>query len=368
LTTRAVTGWPVWRERRRVLAVLGVVELLALAMPAITWKPVSLTDLDLALLLASLSVTYSLFVVGWEKARRLLLFERTPAMTPDLLAIWCFAAALLLPPQAAATVTVVTAASGWGAYTPAGAKMVYRYVYSVASAVLAATTASYGCHLDLSLAGRLSMAIAAWLLVGAGTTALAMCASGQFDAAKAMLHPRTHRIELITMSAAVVEYASHRFFGLALIWLSLPAAVLIQRYFTTAELRSRDVDARPMDPEAWQHIAKVVVAASETVSVLRIDAADAQAARTVAMLQGGCDAIGSYPDGGLAVLLLDCPSAQADALARRLRLAMQLHKVECSIASASKPRDGLLADDLLAVCEAELVVSRAASRRPADSA
>lgn len=362
-----MTEWPVWRERYRVLAVLAVVELLGLAMPAIAWKPVSLADLDLALLLASLSVTYSLFVVGWEKARRLLLFERTPAMTPDMLAIWCFAAAILLPPQVAAGVTAVTAASGWGAYTPAGAKLVYRYVYSVLTAVLAATAASLVCRLDLPLAGRVSMAAAAWLLVGAGATALAMCASGQFGAAKAMLHPRTHRIELITMAVAVAEYAAYQVFGLALVWLSLPAAVLIQRYFTTSELRTRTVDAQPMDPEAWLHIAKVIVAAAETVSVLRIDAADAQAARTVAMLQGGCDAIGSYSHGGLAVLLLDCPSTQAAALARRLRMAMQLHRVECNIATASKPRDGLVADDLLAVCEAELVVSRAASRRPADT-
>ena len=182
-----------------------------------------------------------------------------------------------------------------------------------------------------------------------------------------MLHGKAHYLEVTTMAVALVEYASYQVFGLALIWLSLPAAVLIQRCFTTVELRSRNVDAQPMDPESWLHIAKVIVAAAETVSVLRIDAADAQAARTVAMLQGGCDAIGGYPDGGLAVLLLDCPSTQADALARRLRMAMQLHKVECNIASASKPRDGLVADDLLAVCEAELVVSRAASRRPADT-
>src|SRR6185503_18657311 len=110
LRIRAVTGWPVWRERYRVLAVLAMVELLALALPAIAWTPASLTNLDLALLLASLSVTYSLFVVRWERARRLLLFERTPAMTPDMLAIWCFAAALLLPPQVAASITAVTAA------------------------------------------------------------------------------------------------------------------------------------------------------------------------------------------------------------------------------------------------------------------
>jgi hypothetical protein len=362
-----VKAWPVWRERQPVLAVLAVVELLALVAPVLAWSPISLADLDLALLLVSLSVTYSLCVVGWEKARRLLLLERSPAMQPNVLAVWCFASAILLPPTVAAAVTAASALGGWRAYHAAGTNLQYRYVYSTMTSVLAATAASATFHQDLPSAGRLPVAAAVWLLVAIAATTLAMCASGQFGAAKAMLHPKTYRIEAVTMVIAVAEYAAHSLFGLALIWLSLPAAVMIQRYFTTAELHAREPDARPMDSDAWRHIAQVIVAAAETVSVLRIDAADAQAARTVAMLQGGCDAIGAYPDGGLAVLLLDCPAAQADALARRLRVAMRLHKVECSIASASKPRDGLTADDLLAVCEAELVVSRAAASRPADS-
>ena len=170
------------------------------------------------------------------------------------------------------------------------------------------------------------------------------------------------------MGVAAGEYATYRAGFPLLLWLSLPVAVGIQRYFTRAELHSRELGARPIDGDAWQHIASVIVEAAETVSILRIDAADQQTARTVAMMQGGCDAIGSYPDGGLAILLLDCPPAQGDALARRLRVAMKLHKVECNIASASKPRDGQAVDDLLAVCEAELVVSRESARRPAESA
>lgn len=168
------------------------------------------------------------------------------------------------------------------------------------------------------------------------------------------------------MAVAAAEYAMH-WFGLPLMWLSLPAAVVIQRYFTTAELRSRDIGARPMDDQAWLHVAKVVVEATVTASVLRIDTSDPQTARTVAMMQGGCDAIGTYAGGGLAILLPDCPPAQGDALARRLRIAMKLHKVECNIAAASKPRDGQVLDDLLAVSEAMLVLSREASRRSANS-
>jgi len=211
------------------------------------------------------------------------------------------------------------------------------------------------------------MAVGAWILIGAGATVLAMCASGDFDAVRKMLQPQTHSMVIVTMAVAIAEYLV-RDVALPLIWLSLPVAVCIQRYFTTAELRSRDIDARPMVDEAWMHVAKVIVEAAETVSVLRIDTADPQTARTVAMMQGGCDAIGTYPSGGLAILLPDCPPPQGDALARRLRIAMQLHKVDCHIASAAKPRDGQVLDDLLAVSEAELVISREASRRSANSA
>ena len=70
---------------RRVLAVVAVVEILALIAPVATWSPISKADLGLALLLASLSMTYSLFVFGWEKARRLLLLQRTPAITTERL-------------------------------------------------------------------------------------------------------------------------------------------------------------------------------------------------------------------------------------------------------------------------------------------
>ena len=168
------------------------------------------------------------------------------------------------------------------------------------------------------------------------------------------------------MAVAVAEYVVYRA-GLPLIWLSLPAAVVIQRLFTKAELRARGSFAPPMNDEAWLHVAGVVVEASVAVTVLRVDASDTEAARVVAMMQGGCDAIGAYPPDGLAILLPDCPPANGDVLSRRLRIAMRHHKVECHVASASKPRDGQVLDDLLAVCAAELVVSREASNRSASS-
>jgi hypothetical protein len=351
-------AWPLLDERRRVQAILVAVELVALAAPVALWSPLSRADLGLALVLGSLSVTYSLFVVSWERARRHLLFELTPAMTPNLLATWCFAAALLLPPTLAAAVTMVACAGGWRVYNAAGSPLLYKYFYSAMTAVLAATAASAAFHLHtLPPMAALLVSAGAWLAVSVGAVMLAMLASGQFEAIKQVAHPKTHALEVLTMGLAVGEYGLKQACLLPLIWLSLPAAVLVLRRVTQAQLQSRDASARPMDEQAWLMVARVVVEASVTASVLRIDTADAQLARTVAMMQGGCDAIGTCADGGLAILLTDCPPAQGDALARRLRTAMDYHKVACNIVSVSKPRDGQALEDLLAVAEAELVVS-----------
>jgi len=331
-----------------------------------TWSPVSRADLGLASLLISLSLIYSLFVIGWEKARRLLLFERAPAVTPNVLTTWRFAAVILLPPEVAAAVTVVSAVGGWPAYNPAGDRRVYRYVYSTMASVLAASLASWLFHSHTPWAQALAAAAGVWLLVEGGATGLVLLASGQSDAAWSMLHPRTYRLEIVTMAVAFAEWVNHRV-GLPLIWLSLPLAVVIQRYFTTAELRSRGPATVPMDSQAWLYIANIIVEASEAVSIIRIDTTDSRTARVVAMMQAGCDAIGTYANGELAILLPDCPPAQGDALARRLRIAMNYHKVNCHIASAAKPRDGQELDDLLAVSEAELVLSRESAKRSASS-
>lgn len=359
---RTRTNWPVWQQRRRLLGVLAAVELAALAAPILIWSPFTRPELDLALLLVSLSVTYSLVVAAWEKARRYLLFERTAAIAPNMLATWCFAAAIMLPPNLAVYSAMLAAAGDWPSYNAAGTRLLYRFVYSVATAGLAAMAASMVVRSDLPLFAGLALAVAGWLLVGLCMIMLAMYAAGELSGIPAVLSLPTYRLELLTVAVALAEYGLHAA-TLPLLWLSLPVAVLIQRRFTQAEARRWARPDRLMREEAWLHVARAVVEASDTASIVRIDSADPAAARTLAMMQAGCDAIGSYGDGrGLAILLPDCPPQNADALARRLRSALRVRKVACNIAAAAKPRDGQLLDDLLAVSEAELVTRDAAGQ------
>ena len=360
-SVRRLGRWPVWRQPRRVLVVLGVVEASAIAAPICMWTPFTRSDLDLALLLVSLSATYSLVVAAWEKARQYLLFERTPTMTPNVLATWCFSAAIMLPLNLAAGVIIVAMAGDWPSYNVAGPKRLYRFVYSVACCVLAATAVTALARLPVL--ARLPLAAAAWLGVSIAVISLAMAASGRTDGVRVMLQPRTHSLELVTVGLAVAEYALYAAGLPSLIWLSLPVAVAVQRWFTHTELRRWDRPSRLMAEEAWLHVAQVVVAASVTTSIVRIDSPDPAAARAAAMMQAGCDAIGSYGAGrGLAILLPDCPPQNGDALARRLRAAMRARRVPCHIAAAAKPQDGQSLGDLLAICEAEIVAREAAGQ------
>lgn len=288
-------------------------------------------------------------------------------MTPNVQGTWCFAAALLLPPVAAASVTALCSIGQWRTYNPAAPnRRVYRYVYSSMGTLLSATVCSWIFHRHLPLVAALPLAGVLWVVIGAGATTLAMCASGDFGAAKEMLHFQPHKMVLATMCVAVGEYGI-RDIAMPLMWLSLPAAVAIHRYFVTAELRTPPgAGFVPMDRQAWLHVAKVIVDASDTVSVVRVATTDPEAAAIVAKAQTGCDAIGATGNGGLAILLPDCPPAQGDAFARRLRIVMAHHGIDCTIAAASKPRDGQGLEDLLAVLEAEMV-TREASRRSASS-
>jgi hypothetical protein len=165
---------------------------------------------------------------------------------------------------------------------------------------------------------------------------------------------------IISMGIVLLTYAH---LGM-LIWLSLPAAIGLQRITTRTRLRevADAAQTRPMTEEAWLIAANEVVAALPVAAIMRIDTKEPAAVGAVAQIQAGCDAIGSLGDNGLGILLLDCPALSADALANRIRMALRHHNLEASVAAAAKPRDGYCLDDLLAVCEAELIARDAASR------
>ena len=193
--------------------------------------------------------------------------------------------------------------------------------------------------------------------------ALAIAASGQFQALRVYTRISSYRLDFLTALIALAQIELHEL-RFPLLWLSLPITIALQRQTVKADLRSaaEDSTTKPMGEEAWLIAAGEIIAALPVVAVMRVNTAAPLAVAEVAQMQAGCDAIGYAGDSGLAILLVDCPHISADALAMRLRTALRRQGVEGSVATAAKGRDGYSLDDLLAVCEAELIARDAANR------
>jgi hypothetical protein len=361
---RTMASWPLWREPRAALALIVAVELSALAIPAFSWKSITHSDIEVSTTLAFLSISYSVFTCSAERVRRTLHQGTEAVKYQNLLAIWGYAAAVLLPLPLVWITVVASGCAEWPARNVAGRARLYRHVYNTAVAVLAAAATHVVGNSAVPQGCGLALAASTYMAVGIFAVTAVMVVAGERGAVKALLQPNAHRVEFlsIAISMAVVLLA-YTHLGM-LIWLSLPAAVGLQRATTRSRLRrvADEAQVKPMTQEAWLIAAHEVVAALPVAAVMRIDTKEPAAVSAVAQIQAGCDAIGFLGKDGLGILLVDCPALSADALASRVRTALRHHDLEASVAAAAKPRDGYRLDDLLAVCEAELIARDAANR------
>lgn len=361
---RILAGWPLWRESRVAIGLILAVELSAVVIPAIFWSPITRSNIEVSTALASLSIAYSAFTCSAERVRRTLHQGTEAIKYQNLLAVWRFAAAVLLPLQFASAVVVAGAVAEWPARNVAGRTRLYRHVYSTAVEVLAAAATHAVMQAALPRVLGLAVAVPVNMAVGILAVAAVMVAAGEHSAARGLLQPGAHRVEICSIALSVgVVVLAYNHLGM-LVWLSLPAAIGLQRFTTRSRLKqvADEAHSKPMTEEAWLIAAREVVAALPVAAIMRIDTQEPAAVSAVAQIQAGCDAIGFLGTDGLGILLLDCPALSAEALANRIRMALRHQNLQASVASAAKPRDGQRLDDLLAVCEAELIARDAASR------
>ncbi len=319
-------------------------------------------DIGLAVLLASLSISYSAFTCSWERVRRALHKGTQPTVYPNLLSAWGLAAAVLLPPTLSVSVFIVASIAEWPGRNITRQATPYRYIYSVAGGVLATMTAHSCMSAGLPRQAALAASAVGYTATSAAVVALAVIISGKLSLIRVYAKPSKYGPDFWTCAIALAQVELHdaRF---PLLWLSLPATIFLQRRTVRSDLRAvAEPSIKPMGEEAWLIAAQEIISALNVVSIIRVNSAAPEAVAEVAHLQAGCDAIGYAGDSGLAMLLIECPEVSADALASRLRTALYCRGVEASVAAAAKPRDGHCLDDLLAVCEAELIAREAASR------
>lgn len=359
---RLITRWQLWQVRRSISTLILAVDLLAVAsVYYLARTPLKLHDVWLAILLASLSIAYSIHTMQAESARYALNQRRAAAMS-NMLGTWTFPAAVLLPMPLAALMIVAASAVQWRVKNFAGNASLHRYVYSTAAVILSAAVSNQIMRLDVSQELLLCVAAIAYVCASGLLIMIAATVSNGLSAARQFLRPRNHLNELGTAAiggGGVLLWWAH----IPLLWLTLPVVIGIQRFAMRSESRNATAGlTAPMTERVWSTVAREVVRACTTAAVMRLDTDNPAAARAIAQLQAGCDAIGTVGRSGLVILLADCPGPNADSLALRLRSAMSGAGVTANVAVAAKPRDGQVLEDLLAVTEAELITREAATR------
>jgi hypothetical protein len=365
---QAIAQWSIWRQPLVVVALVFIVELAAIAGPLYESAPVRPGDIRTAALLASLSIAYSTLTRRFERARRALGRSTLPRTIPNLMAAWCLTAAVLLPLSLAAIVLIVVAVAEWPSRNIVGHATPYRYVYSTAGAILAAMGTQLALTLELPRQVSLLVAAATYTIICVLVISLAVASSGQVRALGVYLQPKSYQLDGWTTAIALAQVELYDIHLWSLAWLSLPATIAVQRRATKAYLQAAAVESgnQPMREDAWHIAATEIVAALPVVSILRVTTDDPLTVHAVAQMQAGCDAVGQVGESGLAILLVDCPELNAEALAGRLRAALRYGGVSASVAVAVKPRDGDSLHDLWIAAEAELI-TREAARRSATS-
>lgn len=356
---RTLRHWELWSVPRATVAMIFAVEFAAIAVPWMVSAPLTITEFWTAALLASLSIAYSIQTVSSEGARGVLT-KRAPASWNSL-ATWTFAAAVMLPMRLAFAVILIAVVCQWPVKNIDGSARLYRYVYSNAAVLLAAEAANALMTTSYPVIVKLLAAGIAYLLVNLSLVALATISIGKLSDLKFFLDAKTNFNEALTILIGMGQ-ALLWLHHIPLIWLSLPAAIALQRLAMRSDVkRTSDQITKPMSEKIWTMVASEVVKACATTSILRVDTDNPAAANELAQLQAGCDAIGTVGKSGLAILLTDCPGTNADSLAHRLRSAFINGGISAHVVVAAKPRDGQSLDELLAVSEAELITRDAAT-------
>ena len=254
-----------------------------------------------------------------------------------MLATWTFPAAVLLPLPLVAGIVLVASVFQWPIRNFDGKATLYRYVYSQNAALLSACVVYGIVHVHGPYALIVVISGLGYMAMGAVMIMLAIATSASVRDALSFIRSSNQRNELLTISLGLVQVLMWHF-DVPLLWLSLLAVIAIQRQALRAE-SVRKVENAPepiMTEKVWGTVAREVVRACATASIIRVDTDDPMAARSIARMQAGCDALGAVGEAGLAVLLADCPGANAESLALRLRSALITGGVAASVAVAAK--------------------------------
>ncbi len=257
------------------------------------------------LLLATISVTYSLSIRRLERLRRALAEEKVP----DLLSIWTFAATLTLPPLYIVAIVTVTFLAEWPSRKIVRRANPFKYIYTGVVAAGSCLTAWTVLHAVGGVAGVV-LALLTFSAVGIVLIAVALVLARQAHALRMFANPKAHAAETATQCLGIA-LAGLLSWHLALGLLVVPAVLLVHHW----SLRETVKVEEAFDPvtQLWSEKAWMVQAQQKLhdarghIALLMIDPDEAGQEQLIMQAiesgLGPSDLLGRYGTRQIVVLI-----------------------------------------------------------------
>jgi diguanylate cyclase (GGDEF)-like protein len=403
-----IRRWELWTAPARVIALVLVVGGAAVATLglAIEHGSVGSHDTTRFAVLALLSVGYVAVCQRLERAR-LLFAVSSGAVHVDVLSVWTFAAAVLLPPILTAVLVAVVYLQWWyrSSGHPDGRPRPHKFIYNAAATwitcyvvatVVPALNLNGSASRPADAAMALGLALPVYLATNTVIIAAAFYASTGTRSPSALLGSwADNGLELATLVLGGITAVSVLYAPWAAV-LVLPAVFLFQHQALLRQLvqaATTDVKTDLLNATAWRQIAEREVkragqrGGSAAILVLDMDhfkhindqhghltgdAALKSVAAALADELRGYDAVGRFGGEEFVAVLPDTGPAGAEHAAERLRrriesLAVagpggQPLAVTASIGVALCPEHGRSVDEVLSAADDAMYQAKRAGR------
>lgn len=257
------------------------------------------------LLLAVMSVAYSVSVRRLERLRRAL----TEGKVPTLLSVWMTAAIILLPPPLMAGLVAIAYAAEWPSRRIVGRGRPLRYLYSCVAAVAACLTATAVFHIVGGPPG-VALALLTFSTIDIASTVAVLLVARQVQVLRMFANPKAHLAELTSQCLGVV-LAGLMGWHVVLGVLVVPALLLVHRWSLRETVKAED--AFDAETGLWSEIAWRVQAQQKLhdmrghVALLIIDpdhpGQERQIMQSIESGLGPSDLLGRYGTRQIVVLI-----------------------------------------------------------------
>ena len=333
--TGTAAHWPLWRERRPVLATFLVVYIAAIAA-AVPLSPIAPDQMIHFLVLVALGGVTTMLCWRMERARKFL----EASNVPNLAATWTFAGVLLLGPSLAVAAAVAIYGFQWGAQKKLYVGKTHRYLYNAAMVMVAVRVAQLVHNpllSGLTLVGVNMALVAGFLAVSGRAVAIKRMAS--------LAGQSTEALTFVLGWATALLLEAHLVFGPAVV----PVVIGVQYVllvWASRQPSTIDTDTGVLTARAWNALAGLRLSQVREAIVMHVAVAEtggrswAECAAAVRASLRPEDLIGRTADGFVALVAGAGDMALADLLALQMRARLAVSRIETYIGLAVTPDGG----------------------------